>query len=139
MIEEKDLKNAVPASQFDWKTKTILVVEDQEINFYYISETLADTGVNFIYADNGLSALKLFQENTNIDLVLMDVKMPILSGYEATKQMKKIRPEVPVIAQTAYSLSGEKRKSMEAGCDDYLSKPISPDELVETVAKYLDK
>ncbi len=139
MIEEKNIKNVDLKSQFNWHKKTILVVEDEEINFYYIRETLSDTGANFIYADNGLSALKQFQENTNIDLVLMDVKMPIISGYETTKKMKKIRPEVPVIAQTAYSLSGEKRKSMEAGCDDYLSKPISPDELLETVAQYLDK
>ena len=133
-IEKTDLK-----SQFDWHTKTILVVEDEEINFFYIKESLIETSVNLLYADNGLAALKIFKENTNIDLVLMDVKMPIISGYETTKRMKNVRTEVPVIAQTAYSLSGERRKSIEAGCDDYLSKPVSPDELIETVARYLDK
>lgn len=138
MIKEDRIKSASLNPSADWSNKTILVVEDEEINFFYIKEALSQTKVNLVYADNGLSALNMVQENPDIDLILMDVKMPILSGYETTRKVKKLRADLPVIAQTAYSLTGEKRKSMEAGCDGYLSKPIRPDELFETVARYLD-
>lgn len=139
MIKEESIKSASHNPSPDWSNKTILVVEDEEINFFYIKEALSQTGVNLIYADNGLAALNIVQENPDIDLILLDVKMPILSGYETTRKVKKLRADLPVIAQTAYSLTGEKRKSIEAGCDGYLSKPIRPDDLFETVARYLDK
>ena len=122
-----------------WGNKTILIVEDEEINFFYLKESLEETNVNLIYADNGCAAIDIFRSNPKIDLVLMDIKMPLMNGYTATSKIKAIRPYVPVIAQTAYALSGERKKSIDAGCDGYISKPIMPGVLIATLSKYLGK
>ena len=73
----------------------------------------------------------------NIDLVLMDINMPVMNGYDSTKQIKKIRPKLPVIAQTAYAIAGDMEKSLSAGCDDYITKPINKKQLMEKVEKWL--
>jgi CheY-like chemotaxis protein len=137
MIQDKRTRNTTIEPSINWSNKTILVVEDEEINFFYIKEAVEGSNVNLIYANNGLAAIKICKEKP-IDLILMDIKMPVMSGYEATEKTKQICPKVPVIAQTAYSLSGEKKKSIEAGCDGYLSKPISPDMLVNTISRFID-
>ncbi len=81
-----------------------------------------------------MEALALFEAHEDIDLVLMDIKMPGLNGYEVTKQIKKIRPDLPVIAQTAYALEGDREKSIEAGCDEYIKKPIKKEALYALMA-----
>lgn len=80
-------------------------------------------------AYNGIDALDLFNSHPDIDLVLMDIKMPGMSGYEVTRKMKAIRPNIPVIAQTAYALEGDRELSLEAGCDEYIKKPIKKENL----------
>jgi CheY-like chemotaxis protein len=119
--------------------KTVLVAEDEDINFIYIDELLKKHGVNIIHARNGKEAVDLYVANKQIDLVLMDIKMPIMDGYEATRIIKEKKTNVPIIAQTAYALAGEKDKIIEAGCDDYLSKPIKPVSLFKLLTQYLDK
>lgn len=107
------------------KKITILVVDDVELNARLIEEFVAEMNATVIYASNAREAIDLVSNHPSIDVVLMDIKMPGMDGYMATKEIKKIRPLLPVIAQTAYALAGDRQKSIEAGCDDYLSKPIN--------------
>jgi CheY-like chemotaxis protein len=121
----------------NWENKTVLIVEDDDINYFYLREILEETNVQLIYADNGFKAIDVFKANPKIDLVLMDMKMPLMNGYDATSKIKAIRPYVPVVAQTAYALSGERKKSLDAGCDGYITKPIMPNALIAALSKYL--
>lgn len=116
---------------------TILIAEDEEINFLYLKEILQPTRCKIIHARNGIEAVEYCQGNSAIDLVLMDIKMPVMNGYEATQRIKSIRPELPVIGQTAFALSEDRNKSIEAGCDDYISKPINKDLLLDLIQRYL--
>jgi PAS domain S-box-containing protein len=122
----------------DWKNKTILVAEDETSNYLLINEILKDTKINLIWAKDGREVVNLFKEHPEIDLILMDIQMPVINGYLATKEIKNIRKDIPVIAQTAYAMAGEREKSISAGCDDYLSKPIRPRDLIFTIARFLD-
>lgn len=122
-----------------WVGRTILVAEDEDINYIYIEEILRRYKLNIIHAKNGLEAVQMYKDNQHaIELVLMDIKMPIMDGYEATQQIKSLSPGVPIIAQTAYALTGEREKIIDAGCDDYLSKPLKPKGLIVTLSKYLN-
>ncbi len=119
---------------------TILLVEDEEVNHLYI-ETLIENEIeidcNTIHAKHGKEAVKICRENPEINLILMDLKMPIMNGFEATKLIRKFRPNLPIIAQTAYSTSEEKEQALSIGCDDFISKPISEKTLNEIIIKYL--
>ncbi|MCK5137915.1 MAG: PAS domain S-box protein [Bacteroidales bacterium] len=120
-----------------WENKKLLIAEDDHSNFYFLFEALRDTGVEILWSKDGEETLEIFRNNSDLNLILMDIQMPLLNGYECTKVIKKERPDLPVIAQTAYAMSGEREISREAGCDDYLSKPIKVDELLNTLAKYI--
>ncbi len=117
--------------------KTVLVVEDVESSYEYLKVVLDKLGVNTLWATNGEKAIKLCKENATIDLVLMDINMPVMNGYEATQQIKTFKPDLPIIAQTAYAIVGDQQKSIDAGCDDYISKPIKRDVLIRKLKKYL--
>jgi len=118
---------------------TILIVEDEEVNYLYLEILLEELEHNFkvLYAKHGQEAIEICKENTNIDLVLMDLKMPIMNGFDATKLIKKFRPCLPIVAQTAYSTKEEKRQAFSAGCDDFISKPISEKTLNRILNKNL--
>ncbi len=118
----------------NWAEKTILVVEDEEINYLYIETLLEKTGATVLHAWNGQQAVDMVTENTSIDLVLMDIKMPIMDGYRATENIKNLRPGLPVIAQTAYTMGDDKIRCFDAGCDDYVSKPIRKNVLYEVIS-----
>jgi PAS domain S-box-containing protein len=120
-----------------WNDKTILVAEDDHSNFFLIKEALKRTGAQIIWSQNGEETIRLFRENPNLDLVMMDVQMPIMDGYHCAGIIKKERPELPVIAQTAYAMAGERQISRKAGCDDYISKPIKIKELIMVISKFL--
>ena len=119
------------------QNKLILVVEDEEFNRIYFEELLNQIHCNVLVANNGLEAVEICKNNDKINLVLMDIKMPLMDGYEATKEIKKIRPSLPIIAQTAFALLGDKDKSLENGCDDYIAKPVKKDVLIQLIRKYL--
>ena len=91
--------------------------------------------ITLIHARNGKEAVDFCRENKNICLVLMDIKMPILDGYEATKQIKEFKPDLPIIACTAYSIREDKIRAIEAGCDAHISKPIDKNELLDLIKK----
>ncbi len=120
------------------KDLSILVAEDEEINFLFLKETLNQAGADVDWAKNGQEAINLAKEN-NYDLVLMDMKMPVVDGYEATKKIKEFNATVPIIAQTAYALPDERQLGYEAGCDDYLSKPIDPINLIRLIQRFLSR
>jgi two-component system cell cycle response regulator DivK len=109
--------------------KTVLLVEDQKYNLLVLKKMLERSGINVIPAENGEEAVKLVQESDKIDLVLMDLKMPVMDGYVAMREIKKMRPGMKVIAETAYALAGDKRKILDAGFDGYLPKPITKESL----------
>jgi two-component system, cell cycle response regulator DivK len=122
-----------------WSDKIVLVVEDIELNYLYIKELINPTGAMILRAENGRIAVELCKNNPNIDVVLMDLLMPVMNGYEATKQIKVLRPELPIIAQTAYAMADDRRKAMEAGCDDFIAKPIGKEELLRKVQFFFQK
>lgn len=121
----------------DFSDYLILIAEDEETNYMFLSETLKRTKVKLLWAHNGLEAVDFVKSNPEIDLVLMDLKMPGMNGYEATRMIRIMMPELPIIAQTAYAMSDEKEKSVEAGCNEYLTKPIKPSMLIYTIKKFL--
>jgi CheY-like chemotaxis protein len=120
-----------------WEDKKILIAEDDQSNYYFLFEALKETGVQIVWAKDGEETMDLFREHEDLDLILMDINMPVINGYECTRRIKNKRPDLPVIAQTAYAMSGEREISREAGCDDYLSKPIKVSELLETMARHI--
>jgi CheY-like chemotaxis protein len=126
-------------NNYNFTGKTILITEDERTNYLFLEALLKRTGATLIWAETGKTALEAIQNNPEINLVLMDIKMPEMNGYEATREIKKLRPELPIIAQTAYALAGEKEKILSAGCDDYLSKPIMGKVLLEKIDIYLKK
>ncbi len=119
-------------------SKRILVVEDQLDNRKIIRDTLAGTDYEIIEAENGEEALAAIAK-ARPDLILMDIQLPIMDGYTATRQIKAdpALRSIPIIAVTSYALSAEERKAREAGCDDYIPKPYSPRELLAKVRQYL--
>jgi len=121
----------------NWESKNILVVEDVDTNKIFFDAALRRTKAKILWAKDGQEAINMFKDN-KIDLVLMDLQLPVMDGYTATREIKKINPEVPVIAQTAHVMSGEREKCMEAGCNDYLAKPIRLQILIDTLSKYLN-
>jgi two-component system, cell cycle response regulator DivK len=119
-----------------WDCKKIMIAEDEETNYLFIEAILEDTRVNLIWAKNGLEAYEKFQENPDISLILMDIKMPEMDGLTATKKIRLINTSVPIIAQTAYAMSEDRSKCIHAGCTDYLTKPINHNQLLLTIEKY---
>ncbi len=134
--KEKSSKKA-PAPKIDWRNKTILIVEDEENNILYLQEIIGKTGASILIAKNGRLSVDMVKDQQSISLVLMDIMLPELNGYEATRQIKSIRPSLPVIAQTAYSNAKEQKKSLEAGCDGYISKPYNPPELLSLINSFI--
>ncbi|MCD4746401.1 MAG: response regulator, partial [Bacteroidales bacterium] len=122
---------------YNWKDKIILIAEDDFSNYLVIKHLLIKTQVQLLWAKNGKHAVETCKNNSNIGLILMDVKMPEMNGYEATGLIKQFRKKLPIIAITAYALLGDREKSLKAGCDDYLSKPIEQEKLLLLIDKYL--
>ena len=135
--EEESVKIKKPDIKKALNNQTILVAEDDEINSKYIKEIFRDSGAEILLAINGKEAVDICKVNNNIGLVLIDIKMPVMNGYEAIKQIRVLRPELPIIAQTAFALSNEMLKAFNAGSNDYISKPFKKDQLLELVAKHL--
>jgi PAS domain S-box-containing protein len=118
------------------KGVTILVVEDDQLSYDYLNELLSKSGHKVIRASDGIQAIQIAEENDDLKLVLMDIKLPVMNGYEATRQIKMLRPKLPVVAQTAFAMSSDRGKALEAGCDDYITKPIVADNLIRIINKF---
>ncbi|MDD2895920.1 MAG: response regulator [Aliarcobacter sp.] len=116
----------------------ILLVEDNEINKEIIIDLLADSGILIDVASNGLEAIKKFKEN-NYELIFMDIQMPILDGYEATKEIRKLNQTIPIVALTANAMTEDIEKTKIAGMNKHLNKPIEIEKLYETLLEFLSK
>jgi signal transduction histidine kinase/CheY-like chemotaxis protein len=123
--------------KFNWNKKTILIAEDEHDSFILLQTILKRTNINIIHAKTGKQAIEYFENEKNIDLILMDIQMPEINGLEATEKIKSIKSDIPIIAQTAFALPGEKQKCVETGCDSYITKPINRTTLLTLLASYL--
>lgn len=132
-------KSMVSTSTIDLTGKVILVVEDDYISYQLIENLLEKTGAKLIHVKNGEDAVEVVKLTNSIDLILMDMQLPFLSGYEATAQIKLIKPHIPIIAQTAHAMDNDKERCLNAGCNNYLAKPIDPDEFMLTIGEHLFK
>jgi hypothetical protein len=119
------------------KDMTLLIVEDDSTADLFITEMLNDKCNKIVHAKNGKEAVDLLRERDDIDLILMDIKMPEMDGYTATKKIREFNNDVVIIAQTAYALSGDREKAISAGCDDYLTKPIDEEEFFRVLSNNL--
>jgi PAS domain S-box-containing protein len=124
---------------FDWSDLTILVVEDNIISYKLLEISLNKTGCNILHADNGQKAIDIVSEHDEIDLVLMDIQLPVKNGYTATREIKELKPALPVIAQTANAMDDDRQKCMDAGCSDYITKPIILDKLLPVIETFIKK
>jgi two-component system cell cycle response regulator DivK len=119
-------------------TKRVLVVEDHEDNRQILRDLLGSAGFEIVEAENGEEAVTL-AETSRPDVILMDIQLPVLDGYEATRRIKadpRLR-SIPVIVVTSYALSGDEEKARLAGCDDYVSKPFSPRDLLAKIRRHI--
>ena len=124
--------------QKDWLDFTILIAEDNFTCYLYLEFLLKDKVKRIDHAVNGEEALELALKK-NYDLILMDIKLPVMDGIEATKRIKQQFPDIPVIAQTAYVTPSAKTETLQAGCDDYIAKPIKKALLLETINRVMNK
>ena len=130
-IDNKDLYN-----MNSWQDKTILIAEDIDINYKFIEVIVLKTKAKIIRAKNGQEAIDLVNSNPQIDLVLMDIMMPDIDGFQATAEIKKTRINLPVIAQTAYGDEINQAQLNKAGFDGFISKPIKLEELISILRKF---
>jgi len=120
------------------KNKTILVVEDEDFSFMFIYEILSNEKVKILRAKTGREAISIYENNTDkINLILMDIQLPIMDGWEATKEILKIDDKLPIIAQTAYAMKKQKDKCFESACIGYLSKPYDNEQLIDLISQHI--
>ena len=115
--------------------KTILIVEDTELNVDLITQLLEDD-YTLIVANDGEQGVAMANEK-NPDLILMDISLPVMDGYEATRMIRKTMPSIPIIGLSAHAMDGHEQKAKDAGCNDYLTKPVNDDLLFNMLKKYL--
>lgn len=135
--ETSESQKSLPKQKYDWAEYTLLIVEDDSYNVAFLVELLSSTNIKYLVGYNGKEAISIFTGNQNINIVLMDIKLPDMNGFEVTKIFKKIHPEIPIIAQTAYAAETDKNRALEAGCDDFCAKPINRHNFLELLNKYL--
>ncbi len=136
--EKEELIRKVDKKLPSFENKVILIAEDIASNYQYLEALLRKTKAELIWVKNGKDAVKEVLSERKIDLILMDLRMPIMNGYNATKQIKLVNPKLPVLAVTAYAIDGDMEKAFDFGCDDYITKPIMKAELFQKIKVFLD-
>jgi len=121
------------------RTKKILIVEDDVSSRLYLNKILEKTGASLLSACDGKEAIEIARANPDIDIILMDIQLPLIDGYGAAKVIRELRNNVVIIAQTAYSLLGDRERIISSGFDDYIVKPIFPQQLIEKLTKFSEK
>ncbi len=122
---------------YNWQDKVILIAEDVTTNYLLIKTALKKTGVKLVWVKNGQEAVDTLKARGDIDLVLMDLRMPVKDGYEATREIRKIHPNLPVIAQTSYAMAEDRQLSIDAGCSDYIAKPFNLQDMLDKISKFI--
>ena len=120
------------------ESNIVVIAEDEDLNFMLLHEMLSDTKLTIIRALNGQEAVDICNSKQPIDLVLMDIRMPIMNGYEATERIKGIRPNLPIIVQTSYSTGADREKAFASGCSDFINKPINRNLLILKINEHLN-
>lgn len=138
-LEFDKVVRSTSSQHYNWNNKTILIADDVDINYIFLVEALKNTGAQTLRAKNGQEAIDIVKSGKQIDLILMDINMPQLNGFEATTIIKSINNNIPVIAQTALNIEDAKEKSQTAGCDDYILKPIRLKAFLSMLESYLNK
>ena len=126
-------------TEYNWNNKKILVVEDDPVSQKYIREILHDTGAELLLTDNGKEAYEIFSQTPDISMILLDLKLPDKDGREITQDIRQAQSDVPIIAQSAYAMEEDRIKCLEAGCDDFISKPVNPKSLLAMMDEHLNK
>lgn len=114
----------------------ILIIEDDEVSQIFLTEIVESISREILITSRGLKGIEYCKNHSDIDLILMDIKLPDLDGYEATKQIRLTNKNVIIIAQTANAMNADRNKAINAGCNDYVSKPISKGELLKKISQY---
>ncbi len=135
---EKEIVVSGKVNEVEISNLKILIVEDDEISYSLLIRTLQKISKEVLHAITGVQAVEACRNNPDLDLVLMDIRMPKMDGNEATRQIRKFNKDVIIIAQTAYAFSGDSERAIEAGCNDYLSKPIDKTLLFELIKKHIN-
>jgi len=125
-------------SSYNWENKRILIAEDEDYNTRMLSLVLQKTKVNILFAPNGKEAIEKCKVNDDINLVLMDIKMPVLNGLDATKEIRRFNEKLPIIAFSAYAMPSDQQQAQQAGCTDFIAKPIKTDALLKKLNYYLN-
>ncbi len=133
---QHELDAEYDTSAVNFSGKTVLIVEDDFYNAHYLKEILSKTGIRILQTEYGKEAIQIASEQ-DVDLILMDIRLPDLNGYEATRIIRQAEPEIKIIAQTAYAAQDERQKAIEAGCIDYISKPTKRELLITLISRYL--
>lgn len=126
-------------TQFDWEGKTILVVDDKNMNYILLKTQLRKTKATVIWLENGEEALEFVKNGNHVDLILMDIRMPVMDGIEASRSIKQLKPELPVVIQTASVMGSAFEEIATSMCDDTIYKPIDAIKLIEIVANQFEK
>ncbi len=118
------------------KKINILIAEDDESSFLYLKTLFSKMGYSVLRANNGQECIEIVANNCEIDLLLMDIRMPIIDGLSATKKIRETNSKIIIIAQTSFALDDDRKKAIDAGCNDYITKPIIKAKLIQTIEKY---
>lgn len=118
------------------KKINILIAEDDESSFLYLKTLFSKMGYSVLRASNGQECIEIVANNSEIDLLLMDIRMPIIDGLSATKKIREKNSKIIIIAQTSFALDDDRKKAIDAGCNDYITKPIIKAKLIQTIEKY---
>ncbi|MBN1597039.1 MAG: PAS domain-containing protein [Bacteroidales bacterium] len=137
-VELKHSSGAVKEQPVVKTALTILIAEDDEISYMFLEELLAENNATILHAKNGQQAIELFQQNPEVRLILMDIKMPVMNGLDATRRIRELDGNVPILAQTAYASQNDKQQVLDAGCNGYITKPIDQNELLTAINSILE-
>jgi PAS domain S-box-containing protein len=139
LLPSKDSKDTILTTfeSVNWKDITLLIVEDNLVSYKLLEASLKRTGITILHARDGIEAIRMVKEHPAIRLVLMDIQLPVMNGYDSTREIKKLRPELPVIAQTANAMDEDRLRCLNAGCSDYITKPIILEKLLTIANEYL--
>lgn len=123
----------------NYSDKIFLIVEDDDMSATFLKDLLEDTGAQIIVVSNATDAIMEVHQNKHLDLVLMDIQLPDMNGWQATRILKKVKKDLPIIIQSAYAFDTYIEKSKDAGCDFFISKPIEADMLLDQISKLIDE
>lgn len=139
----KELPNkAFENHKISGENYTILIAEDEDSNYQYLHAILnnnRDFKCKLLHAQNGQEAIDMVESNQNIHMILMDIRMPVMNGFDATRHIKKTNPKIPIIAQSAYSTKNDQLKIKQAGCDDFIAKPINKNDLLKKISHFINQ